>query len=62
MASTPNGAAVSVCECYDCGWIGNRPEVHENYQEGWEEPWTALFCPECGEHTCWRTARFEANE
>lgn len=36
--------------CFDCGYVGNRPEVVENYQEFMEGPWTAMFCPECGEH------------
>jgi hypothetical protein len=47
-----------VVSCYDCGYVGNRPNVQENYQEGWEQPWTATFCPECGESAgSWITVR-----
>jgi hypothetical protein len=40
---------VIVFQCYDCGWVGNRPKVHEGVQYGWEEPWDEPYCPECGE-------------
>lgn len=40
---------IGLFECFDCGWIGNCPDVEEDHQEGWEEPWTWYGCPECGE-------------
>jgi hypothetical protein len=35
--------------CFDCGYVGNRPEVIPDQQYGWEDPWEELVCPECGE-------------
>jgi rRNA maturation protein Nop10 len=35
--------------CGDCGWVGNRPKEEPDHQEGWEEPWTLIYCPECGD-------------
>ncbi len=38
-----------VWNCYDCNWVGNRPEVHKDVQYHSEEPWDEYVCPECGE-------------
>jgi hypothetical protein len=35
--------------CFDCGYVGNRPDEHKGVVYGWEKPWDELVCPECGE-------------
>jgi hypothetical protein len=38
---------VQILDCYDCGWVGNRPEEAEG-DTGWSNiPWTEYLCPEC---------------
>ena len=49
MASVQVGDILAVCHCYDCGWIGNRPDEAPG-DTGWSippVPWTELLCPEC---------------
>lgn len=47
MTREPRTAEVVFC--FDCGYVGNRPTENPDTQYGWEEPWTELSCPECGE-------------